>query len=207
MVALPPPDRAPALLKRKGARSVASERILVMGIGNPLVKDEGVGVRVVEEMMRTLSFPDNVTLVDAGTMGMGILNLFRECDHMLVVDAIDGTGEEPGTVLRLSPEDLAPNQILHSLHDVRFVDVLQAAELMGSRPSADCIGIQIADMDGVAIGLTDAVADAVPRAVEAMLAVLAEHGVVPEAREVASEDGDLLESMREGRPMGPGATR
>lgn len=180
------------------------ERILVMGIGNPLVKDEGVGVRVIEEMMRTLSFPDNVTLMDAGTMGMGILNLFRECDYLLVIDAIDGTGEEPGTVLRLSPEDLAPNQILHSLHDLRFVDVLQAAELMGSRPEADCIGVQIADMDGVSIGLTPAVGDAVPRAVEAALTVLAERGVTARPLEGANEDGDLLESLREGRPMGPG---
>ena len=122
------------------------ERITVMGIGNPLMMDEGVGVRVMEVMMGTLQFPDNVTLIDAGTMGMGILNLFQECDYLLVIDAVDGTGEPPGTVVRLTPEDLAPNQVKHSMHDVRLVDVLEAAMLMGNRPEADCIGIQIADM-------------------------------------------------------------
>jgi hydrogenase maturation protease len=182
---------------------LSDERILVMGIGNPLVRDEGVGVRIVEEMMRTLSFPDNVTLMDAGTMGMGILNLFRECDYLLIVDAIDGTGEAPGTVVRLSPEDFAPNQVLHSLHDLRFVDVLQAAELIGTRPEADCVGVQILDMVGVGIGLTPDVEAAIPRAVEAALTVLRERGIEGIPLEGTSADGDLLESLRNGTPMGP----
>lgn len=175
-----------------------TERVLVMGIGNPLVKDEGVGVRVIEEMMGTLTFPENVTLMDAGTMGMGILNLFRECDYMLVIDAVDGTGEPPGTVVRMSPEDLAPNQVLHSLHDMRFVDVLQAAELIGSRPETDCVGIQIADMDGVAIGLTPDVEAAVPAAVEAALTILRERGIEATTLVGGSDAARMLESIRDG---------
>ena len=182
------------------------ERVLVMGIGNPLVKDEGVGVRIIEEMMRTLSFPDNVTLMDAGTMGMGILNLFRECDYLLIVDAIDGTGEAPGTVVRLSPEDFAPNQVLHSLHDLRFVDVLQAAELMGTRPEADCVGVQVLDMAGVGIGLTPDVEAALPRALDAVLTVLRGRGIEAVPLEGTSAEGDLLESLRDGTPMGPDRT-
>jgi hydrogenase maturation protease len=182
---------------------VGDERITVMGIGNPLVKDEGAGVRVIETMMSTLRFPDNVTLVDAGTMGMGILNLFQGCDYLLVIDAIDGTGEPAGTVVRLSPEDLAPNQIKHSMHDMRLVDVLEAAMLMGTRPEADCIGIQILDMDGIAIGLTEPVEAAVPAAVAAALQILAEHGVVAEPQDEASIDGRILEAIRT-RSAAPG---
>ena len=97
-----------------------AERVTVMGVGNPLMRDEGVGVRVAEVLMSAFAWPDNVTVLDAGTMGMGILNLFRDADYMLVVDAVDGTGEPPGTVVRLSAEDIAPNQVMHSLHDVRL---------------------------------------------------------------------------------------
>ncbi len=175
---------------------MSQERITVMGIGNPLVKDEGVGVRVMETMMSTLSFPDNVTLIDAGTMGMGILNLFQNCDYMLVIDAVDGTGEPAGTVVRMTPEDLAPNQIKHSMHDIRLVDVLEAAMLMGAQPAVDCIGIQVLDMDGVAIGLTEPVEAAVPDAVAAALLILAEHGVVAELQPEASADGRILEAIR-----------
>lgn len=183
---------------------MSDERILVMGIGNPLVRDEGVGVRVIETMMATLRFPDNVELVDAGTMGMGILNLFRDCDHMLVIDAIDGTGEEPGTIVRFAPEDIAQNQVMHSMHDVRFIDVLNAAELMGSRPTADCIGIQVHDMGAVEIGLTPAVEAAVPAAVEAVLAVLAERGISASPREHATIDSRILEAIRTYTPAPDG---
>jgi hydrogenase maturation protease len=176
------------------------ERIMVMGIGNPLMIDEGVGVRVIETMMSTLTFPDNVQLVDAGTMGMGILNLFQDCDYMLVVDAIDGTGELPGTIVRLAPEDIAPNQIMHSMHDLRFVDVLESAELMGTRPEAECVGIQIADMSHIEIGLTPDVEAAVPSAVEAVLSILAEHGVSAEACTDAPIDARILEAIRNFTP-------
>lgn len=183
------------------------ERITVMGIGNPLMKDEGVGVRVMEVMMGTLAFPDNVTLVDAGTMGMGILNLFKECDYLLVIDAVDGTGEAPGTVVRLTPEDLAPNQVKHSMHDVRLVDVLEAAMLMGHQPKADCIGIQIADMSSVAISLTPDVDAAVPAAVAAALSVLAEHGVAARVAADASVEAGILEAIRtfSSAPLPPAA--
>jgi hydrogenase maturation protease len=183
---------------------MTTERITVMGIGNPLMRDEGIGVRVVEVLMTTLAFPANVTLVDAGTMGMTILNLFQDCDYMLVVDAIDGTGEAPGTVVRLSPEDLSPNQVMHSLHDVRLVDVLQTAMLMGLEPKVDCVGIQIEDMSELSIGLTPALEASVPDAVAAVLTVLAERGITPTPRDEAEAgpDAQVLRAIRT-RSEGP----
>jgi hydrogenase maturation protease len=177
---------------------MTAERITVMGIGNPLMRDEGVGIRVIEVLMTGFSFPSNVTLVDAGTMGMSILNLFRECDYMLVVDAVNGTDLEPGTIIRLTPDDIAPNQVMHSLHDVRLVDVLQSAMLMGVQPEVDCVGIQIADMSEMSIGLTAEVEACVPAAVDAVLAVLAERGISASARpeSEAGEDAQVLAAIR-----------
>jgi hydrogenase maturation protease len=177
------------------------ERITIMGIGNPLMRDEGIGVRVVETLGADLAFPENVTLVDAGTMGMGILNLFQDCDYMLVVDAVDGTDEPPGTVVRLSPEEIAPNQVMHSLHDVRLIDVMAAAQLMGVHPSVECVGIQVADMSGMEIRLSPQVEAAIPAAVGAVLAVLAERGVFAEPRDEASVDSRVLEAIRTYGPM------
>jgi hydrogenase maturation protease len=177
------------------------ERITVAGIGNPLMRDEGIGVRVVETLGAALRFPDNVTLLDAGTMGMGVLNLFQDCDYMLVVDAVDGTGEPPGTVVRLTPEDLAPNQVMHSLHDVRLVDVLSAAELVGIRPTVECVGIQIEDMGTLAIGLSPAVEAAIPSAVEAVLSILAERDVKAEPLREGSVDSRILEAIRTSLPV------
>ncbi len=157
----------------------SGERVLVMGIGNVLMRDEGVGCRVVEDLVARYEFPDNVEITDSGTMGMMILTLFRDRDFILVVDAVDGTGYPAGTVVRLSPDDIAPNSVMHSLHDVRFIDVLEAAELIGIRPEAHCVGVQIADMQpkDLTVGLTDPVEDAVDTAIDAIITVLAERGI------------------------------
>lgn len=164
-----------------GRRQVSEprERILIMGIGNVLMKDEGVGCRVAEEIESLYELPENVTVTDSGTMGMTILNLFREYDFVVVVDAVDGSGHPPGTVLILSPEDIAPNQVRHSLHDTRFVDVLEAAELIGCRPEAVCVGIQVEDRDPaeLTIGLSETVEGALSTAIDAVMKVLSERGV------------------------------
>lgn len=157
-------------------------RVLVMGIGNVLMLDEGVGNRIATALERNYVLPSNVSTMDAGTMGLGMLHLFRDIDFILVADAIDGTGYPPGTVVRLSPEDFAPGQVMHSLHDVRFVDVLSAARLIGMEPEADCIGVQIKNMSPaeLTIGLSEEVEAAIPRAVAAVLFVLEERGILAE---------------------------
>lgn len=150
-----------------------------MGIGNVLMKDEGIGCRVVEELVERYEFPDNVEVTDSGTMGMMILNLFRDRDFVLVIDAVDGTGHPAGTVVRLSPDDIAPNSVMHSLHDIRFVDVLEAADLIGIRPDAHCVGIQVADMTpaDLTIGLSEPLEAALDTALDAVITVLVERGI------------------------------
>jgi len=157
-----------------------AERVLVMGVGNPLMRDEGVGNAVVDLLQRYYRAPENLRFVDAGTMGMSILNLFRDVDYLLVIDAVQGTGEPPGTVVLMSPDDIAPNQVLHSLHDMRLVDVLQAAELLEMRPAADFVGVEVAEIVHMQPGLTTAVEAAVPRAAEAVVDLLARRGLALE---------------------------
>jgi len=157
------------------------ERILVMGIGNPLMQDEGVGPAVVERLAAEYDFPDGVTVDDSGTMGMAVLDLFGQYDYMIVVDAVDGTGEEPGTVMAIAPEDIAPNTVLHSAHDMRFIDTLENAALIGWEPDAIVVGVQILEMypEELTMELTPPVAAAVPIAVGAVIDLLNEAGVYP----------------------------
>ena len=173
-----------------------AKRILILGIGNPLMTDEGVGVRVAEVLMSSFDFPEGVEVVDAGTMGLGMLNMFRGVDLVIVVDAIDRTEHPPGTVMRLSPDDLAPNQIMHSLHDTRFVDVLQAAELTGIRPEAECIGIQVGSMKQWVTELTPEVEAALPLAADAVLTVLGEHGIAAVPRTEGGDDAAIIAAIR-----------
>ena len=82
-----------------------TDRITILGVGNILLRDEGVGVRVVEELKKGYTFPENVSLVDGGTQGLWLLATIQESDHLIVVDAVLGGGE-PGSLYRLEREDL-----------------------------------------------------------------------------------------------------
>lgn len=179
--------------------SEQNPRILVLGIGNILMLDEGIGNRIATDLESNYRFPDDVAVMDAGTMGLGMMHLFRGVEFLLVADAVDGTGHPAGTVVRVAPEDFAPNQVLHSLHDVRFVDVLNAAKMIDIMPEADCIGIQVENMSPaeLTIGLSAPVEAAVPRAIAAVLYVLEERGVTAEP--VAGGDPALQAAVAEAK--------
>lgn len=178
-----------------------TQRILVMGVGNPLMRDDGVGPRVVEMLLAGYQFPDNVEVVDAGTMSFMILDLFREVDRLIIVDAVRDTGHPAGTVTKLTPEQIAPNQIRHSMHDVALIDVLQAAELLGSAPTAVAIGVQIDTIEDWVLELSDAVQAAVPIAAAAVLDELETLGSPGVPNADADVHAQVIAAMRSYAPM------
>jgi len=184
-----------------------AQNILVMGVGNPLMKDEGAGPRTVEILMNGFDFPDNVEVVDCGTMGYTILDVIREVDYLIVVDAFNADDLEPGEVVRLEPEDFAPSQVMHSLHDVRLPAVLQAAALIGATPVTIAIGIQIEEIAEWVLELSAPVEAALPVAVAAVLEELAALGVHPTVRTDASIDADIIAAVRSYAPIPEGALR
>lgn len=125
-----------------------TKRVLVLGIGNLLLGDEGVGVRVVEAFEKAYELPDGVEALDGGTSGMDLLNQIAGIDHLIVTDAVRAGGE-PGDIVRLVDDDVPAffrNKM--SPHQVGLADVLAAAHLTGEAPSnVTLIGIHPLDMD------------------------------------------------------------
>ena len=74
-----------------------NEKICVVGLGNLLLKDEGVGVHAVEALKGKYDFPEEVCLLDGGTLGLDLLHLIEGMDRVLFVDAVD-LKREPGTI-------------------------------------------------------------------------------------------------------------
>jgi hydrogenase maturation protease len=134
-------------------------------------------------------------------MGFTILDLLREADRMLVLDAMDGSGYPAGTVMVLSPEDAAPNTVFHSLHDTRLVDVLQAADLMGYEVEALVVGVQIEKVEQWVLELAKPVEDAIPIAVAAALDTLKAWGIEPTPRLDSNVDARIIEALRTYDPM------
>jgi len=186
--------------------STNDDRILVLGVGNPLMRDDGVGPRVVELLLTGYRFPDNVEVIDAGTMSFMILDLFREVDHLIVVDAVQNTGHPAGTVTTMTPEEIAPNQVKHSLHDTRLIDVLGAAELMGKAPKTVAIGVQILAIEDWVLELSPPVEAAVPIAAAAVLDQLRALGIEAVPDEAADVHAQIIAALRSYSPM-PDETR
>ena len=160
------------------------KRIGILCVGNLLMLDEGVGPRVAQELNERYSFPENVEVLDRGTMGMALLSDLKRFDVLLLVDAVDKTGTPPGTVVTYMPEDIAPYEAFHGAHDTRFIDVLEAAALLGYQPEAHCLGVQVLDMCPVdyTVGLTPPVEAALPFLLECVRGFLERFDLVVEEK-------------------------
>jgi hydrogenase maturation protease len=125
-----------------------SPAILVLGIGNLVMSDDGVGVRVVQELQKRYLFPPHVEIMDGGTLGLDLLPKLEGIGRLLVVDAVE-TGGEPGTLVRLSGEELPiALQTKVSPHQMGLKDLLAVAELMGHSPrEMVLVGIQPASIE------------------------------------------------------------
>ncbi len=133
------------------------KQILVLGVGNILLHDEGIGVKVIEELQAQYLFSDNVELFDGGTLGLRLLDPIAQSDHLIVVDAVQN-GEPPGTLYRLDAEDLNKRVTFkNSLHQLDLVETLAYAEVLGNRPEAVIIGIEPADISPWGLELTEVV--------------------------------------------------
>jgi len=134
--------------------SDSEKRILVLGVGNILFTDEGIGVRAVEEMERAYDFSGNVTLMDGGTLGTRLMDPIMNCDLLIVIDAVLGDGE-PGSIYRLTGEDLRKSLAFRdSMHQTDLVDTLIMCEIVGHRPEAVIIGMEPQDFHTMALELS-----------------------------------------------------
>jgi hydrogenase maturation protease len=119
-----------------------NKKILVLGVGNILLHDEGVGVKAVAKLDSEYDFSDNVQLFDGGTLGLRLLDPISEADHLIVVDCVR-YGHPPGTLYRFSIEDFERREnFKNSLHQLDLVETLAFAEIIGNRPTTVVVGIE-----------------------------------------------------------------
>ncbi len=123
-------------------------KIAVLGIGNILLQDEGAGVRAVEALKEKYIFPENVELIDGGTMGLDLLPFIEGKDRVLIIDAVDFK-EKAGTIKTIEHNNIPAflNTKL-SVHQIGVPDMIYAARFMGIAPPEMClIGIQPNNID------------------------------------------------------------
>jgi hydrogenase maturation protease len=147
-------------------------RKVVLGLGNILNRDEGVGVHCLEPLRLRLPESVGFEVLDGGVLGISLLPLVETSTHLLVLDAVDAL-KPAGTVIEIEGDEIPRySQIKMSWHQITFQEVMQLAKARGKLPgSLYLIGIQPADISA-GCDLSPAVRDAVPAAVERALAIL-----------------------------------
>jgi hydrogenase maturation protease len=152
-------------------------RIVVLGIGNILFTDEGYGIRVVERLDQAYEFPENVSLVDGGVLGLGLLGVVSEAEHLIVVDAIRNR-QSPGTLYRLTGEEIpARIRAKNSLHQVDFLEALTLCQGLDRVPETVIVGVEPADIETLGLCLTPTVESRVSAGMDMVLSELARLGV------------------------------
>ncbi|HZV55855.1 MAG TPA: HyaD/HybD family hydrogenase maturation endopeptidase [Rhodocyclaceae bacterium] len=152
-------------------------RTVILGIGNTILSDEGVGVRAAEALEEQYDLPEGVEVIDGGTAGMELLGPLSGTDLLLVLDAIKA-GRPPGTVVKMVGDEV-PVFFRSKLspHQVSISDVLAGLEFSGD-PPGDLVLIGV-EPDNLELGLelTPAIAARVPEMVRLAAEELAARGV------------------------------
>lgn len=156
---------------------MAKPRVLILGVGNILLSDEGFGVAAVERLMRDYTWPDNVRLLEGGTQGLFLMPDLMDCDELVVLDAVLGPGA-PGTIYLLEGEDLRKSMSFRdSTHQTDLLDTLVSCELAGHRPRAVVIGVQPGDWQTLSPALTPELEARLPEFCAKVVAELAGRGI------------------------------
>jgi hydrogenase maturation protease len=155
-------------------------RTIIVGLGNPILTDDGVGVKVAYEIEDRLGtdIPVNLTITEASVGGLRLMELLEGYDRAIIIDAIQtSNGHRPGTIYKMTLDDLreiSPTQHSASAHDTSLVTALDAGKHMGMKlPNEVAIfAVEVENILDFSEQSTPAVAEAIPEVTEMVLDIL-----------------------------------
>jgi hydrogenase maturation protease len=156
-----------------------AERKIVLGLGNTLQSDEGLGVYALQRLEAALGAPPGIEFLDGGVLGLNLLPLVEGAGHLLLLDATNA-GRPPGTLVELARHEIPLYAgVKMSQHQLTFQEVLGLAQVRGKLPPhLHLVGAQPADLS-VGVGLSAKITAVLPQIVERATAVLAQWNLLP----------------------------
>lgn len=157
-------------------------RIIVLGVGNILLSDEGIGVRAVEKLQRDYDLPPEVVVIDGGTTGMEMLEDLSNADHLIIIDAVR-SGKAPASIVRLADEQVPVFfKTKLSPHQIGLSDVLATLALIGEAPGGvTVIGVEPASLE-TGMALSPQVEARMPELMDLLVTELHEKGTAVHSR-------------------------
>lgn len=153
-----------------------NKTILILGVGNILLRDEGLGVRAVEYIKDRFYLPEDVLAVDGGTCGLTLLSLIKDFDHVIFIDAVRGDAT-PGTLYRIPGDELhrAP-PLMTTAHSIGVYELLAISSLEGYNLEVVIIGMEPLDISP-GLELSPLVKERLPRIAELVGGELKRYGL------------------------------
>jgi hydrogenase maturation protease len=142
---------------------------MILGVGSILMSDEGFGVRVIETLYQKYEFEGNVSVVDGGVLGINLLGVMSQADHLIVVDVIRNGGIA-GDLYRLAG-DAIPERIRakNSLHQIDFLEALTLCQALDKVPQTVIVGVEPKDIDTLSVELTPLIKSRIEPVIEMVL--------------------------------------
>jgi hydrogenase maturation protease len=133
---------------------MSEPQITILGVGNILYRDEGVGIRAVERIEQLYDFPDHIVAVDGGVLGVNLMGIIAQADKLVVIDAVYNGGK-PGDLHRLAGDQI-PKRVVakNSLHQVDLLEALTLVNAIDRNPETVIVGIEPLDIETLDLGLT-----------------------------------------------------
>ncbi len=142
---------------------------IVLGLGNTLHSDDGIGPQAIEKLRSDPRVPADVSLIEGGTLGLELLTYIWDCSYLLVLDAVD-VGQPPGTLVRMSSQELQTLPGKASAHQLGVADLLVALRVLANQtPEVVLLGVQPASTEW-GTELSPAVAAVLPALADAAVA-------------------------------------
>lgn len=176
--------------------------LLVLGLGNAICADDGVGVAAVAALIERYEVPKSVRVLDGGTLGLSLLGWLAEARDVLLVDAIRSDAP-PGTLVRLEGDEVAPaarNRL--SVHQIGVADLLDSLELIDAWPERLALVGLVPERLSLGLTRSPAVERALPALVEAVAAEIRARGHRLEPRTQHEKPADGLDARHAARALG-----
>lgn len=156
----------------KREESSGRVRTVVMGAGNILLGDDGIGVHVIRALKESGGLPDGVELIDAGTATLDALPLLDGVERLIIIDAVKGGGPA-GAIYRFTPDDISDGPSGRvSLHQISLLDALKSNDLLGHQGCrATIIGVEPKDIME-SLELSSELEERIPEIIGAVLDLL-----------------------------------
>ncbi len=147
------------------------KKIVVLGVGNLLLSDEGVGVHVANRLME-IPLPSEVEVIEGGTDGFSLMDVVMRADSLIVIDAVKG-GAPPGSIYRFDIEDCSHYLDFYktSVHQINILEVINLSKLIGHTPKTTIIGVEPRSLE-IGMELSPIIQAKIPKIIELIFSEL-----------------------------------